>query len=58
MPAILGREAPQTWLDPAAAPEDLQALLRPCPDNWLEAHEVGAAVGNVRNDSPVLILPA
>lgn len=58
MPAILGREDLEAWLDPAAAAEDLQALLRPCPDGWLEAHEVGAAVGNVRNDSPELILPA
>lgn len=58
MPAILGEEDLQAWLDPAAAPEALQALLRPCPDGWLEAHEVGAAVGSVRNDFPELIRPS
>nr|WP_275975991.1 SOS response-associated peptidase [Geothrix oryzisoli] len=57
MPAILGDEAAEAWLDPATSPADLQALLRPCPDGWIEAHEVGAAVGNARVDRPELILP-
>ena len=55
MPVILAAEDLETWLDPSAAPGDLQALLRPCPDGWIEAYEVGAAVGNVRNDGPMLI---
>jgi len=66
MPAILGKEGLQAWLDPAAAPEALQALLRPCPDDWKGrnqiptpggAHEVGSAVGNVRNEGQGLIDP-
>lgn len=57
MPVILAPENLETWLDPGATPGDLQALLRPCPDGWIEAHEVGAAVGNVRNDGPELVLP-
>ena len=57
MPVILGPEAAAAWLDLATLPGDLQALLRPCPDDWIEAHEVGPAVGNVRNDGPELILP-
>ena len=57
MPVILSPEDAGTWMDPRTPPETLQALLRPCPDGWIEAYEVGPAVGNVRNDSPELILP-
>lgn len=57
MPVILGPEDAEAWMDPSAPPEALQSLLRPCPNGWIEAHEVGSAVGNVRNDGPELILP-
>ncbi|MCM2250336.1 MAG: SOS response-associated peptidase [Geothrix sp.] len=57
MPAILDQASAASWLDPTTSQADLQALLRPCPDDWIEAFEVGAAVGNVRNDSPELIFP-
>lgn len=57
MPAILGPEEAVAWLDPGTPPGDLQALLRPCPDAWIQAHEVGPAVGNIKNDGPELILP-
>lgn len=57
MPVILGSGAWQAWLDPKAGAPDLQALLKPCPDAWLNAYEVGPAVGNVRNDGPELIQP-
>ena len=57
MPVILDAEGAEAWLDPTTPPEKLQALLRPCPGAWIEAHEVGAAVGNVRNDDAGLILP-
>lgn len=33
------------------------ALLTPCPDEWMEVIQVGAAVGNVKKDGPELILP-
>jgi putative SOS response-associated peptidase YedK len=57
MPVILGAGDWQAWLDPGAVAADLHMLLRPCPDDWLEAYEVGTAVGNVQNDGPELILP-
>jgi putative SOS response-associated peptidase YedK len=57
MPVILGAGEWQAWLDPEAASPDLQGLLKPCPGEWLEAYEVGPAVGNVRNDGPELVLP-
>ena len=57
MPVILSPDDLEAWLDPSAAPGDLQALLIPCPDGWIEAHEVGAAVGNVRKNGPELIVP-
>lgn len=58
MPVILGPEARITWMSPDTSPSDLQSILVPCPDEWLEAYEVGPAVGNVRNDTPSLIDPS
>lgn len=55
MPVILGPGAAEAWLDPATPPGDLRTLLRPCPDTWVEAWEVGSAVGNVRAEGPGLI---
>ena len=55
MPVILGPDDLEAWLNPNAAPGGLLALLRPCPDEWIAAHEVGPAIGNVRNDGPELI---
>ena len=36
---------------------DGQALLRPCPDDWLEAYPVSTRVNTPRNDSADLIEP-
>ncbi len=56
MPVILDRAAWPAWLgEDAAAPEDLRALLRPCPDEALLAWPVAPRVGNVREDDPGLI---
>lgn len=41
MPVVLGEESWGTWLDPAAPVPELQALLRPCPSEWLEVHAGG-----------------
>ncbi|GLH72050.1 DUF159 family protein [Geothrix limicola] len=57
MPAILSPEAAEAWLDPNTSQADLQALLGPCPDEWIEAYEVSSAVGNVKAQGPELILP-
>jgi putative SOS response-associated peptidase YedK len=58
MPAILSAETWDLWLDPAAQARDLRPLLVPYPSEWMSAHPVGPAVGNVRNDGPELIVPA
>jgi putative SOS response-associated peptidase YedK len=41
MPAILSSGDWATWLDPASQAETLQAVLRPCPSDWLEARVGG-----------------
>ena len=41
MPAILPASDWATWLDPASPAPDLQALLRPCPSDWLEVRAGG-----------------
>lgn len=57
MPAILTPEEAEAWLDSGTSQADLQALLRPCPDDWIEAYEVGPSVGSVKNEGPQLIEP-
>lgn len=54
MPVIVAEKDYERWLepgDPARPPLD---LLRPYPAEAMRAWKVGAAVGNVRNDSPAL----
>lgn len=57
MPVILPRTSWDIWLDPASQTREVQPLLLPYPDELMAAHPVSQAVGNVRNDSPELILP-
>ena len=57
MPVLLAREDYTAWLDPATSREALLAMLRPCPDAWLQVHPVGPRVGNVRQDDPDLMAP-
>lgn len=58
MPVIIAAEDSARWLAPDITDPGLVAdLMRPCPPEWLEAHKVGSAVGNVRNDYPELIEP-
>jgi putative SOS response-associated peptidase YedK len=55
MPVILPAGTFADWLDPSNRhPED---LLKQYPADEMEAWEVGAAVGNVRNEGPALIVP-
>ncbi len=57
MPVILDPEDYSRWMapaDPARLPVD---LLRPYPEERMEAWKVAAAVGNVRNDDASLIAP-
>ncbi len=58
MPVILAPEAFGTWLgEGGEEPEAREALLVPCPDDWLAMHEVERRVGDVRQDDEGLIEP-
>jgi len=57
MPVIVLPKDYSRWMapaDPAHLPVD---LLRPYPANEMKAWKVSRAVGNVRNNSPGLIVP-
>lgn len=56
-PVIVPPEAFDAWLDPAAVPADLQALLRPPPEDLLEMIRIGPAVNKIANDGPELHEP-
>lgn len=59
MPVILDERDLDTWLDPEIQePERIRPLVRPCPPEWLTAHEVSRDVNSVRNNRPDLVLPA
>jgi putative SOS response-associated peptidase YedK len=57
MPAILAGAEFARWIDPDAASADLQSLLRPRPDCWLEALAVSRRVNSARNDDPDCLEP-
>jgi putative SOS response-associated peptidase YedK len=52
MPVILRPEDYEAWLNPETRLEQLGALLRPCPADWLIEGEVSRQVNNPRNDDP------
>lgn len=54
-PVILRPEHRGLWLDPGAKRADLLALMRPGPDDEVDAYEVSMAVGDVKNDGPELM---
>ena len=58
MPVILAESDWPKWLGEDPASEDeLLAMLRPCPDDWLKIWPVDRRVGNVKNNDENLILP-
>ena len=58
MPAILDGDEATSWLDrDTHDPARLLPLLRPCPDDWLEAYPVDRRVGQSRFDEPACIEP-
>jgi len=58
MPVILDEADWPKWLgEESATPDELYALLKPCPDEVLKAWPVDKSVGNVRNKGPQLITP-
>jgi putative SOS response-associated peptidase YedK len=54
MPVILDASDHGRWLDPEAGG---QALLKPCPAEWLEAIPVSPRVNSPQNDDPACIAP-
>jgi putative SOS response-associated peptidase YedK len=56
MPVILNAEDKWAWLQ-EDNPTALKALLKPAPDDLLQAWEVSRAVNDPKNDSPVCITP-
>ena len=56
MPVVLADGAWQRWLDRAAAPDELQAMLRPA-ERELVAWPVATLVNNPRSQGPLLVEP-
>jgi putative SOS response-associated peptidase YedK len=58
MPAILAPGDYAAWLDPGQRdPRLAAALLRPCPDDWIELRPVSPRVNDPRVDDPSLLEP-
>lgn len=59
MPVLLERSQWEAWLDPANdGIDELLAMCAPAAEEVLRSHQVGRAVGNVRNDDQGLVEPA
>jgi putative SOS response-associated peptidase YedK len=54
MPVIVAEKDYERWLEPGDAARPPVDLLKPFPEEQMRVWKVGAAVGNVRNDSPEL----
>jgi putative SOS response-associated peptidase YedK len=58
MPVILDPVNYGKWLGEGATdPVRLLMMLKPYPADRMESYAVGAAVGNVKNDEPGLLMP-
>jgi putative SOS response-associated peptidase YedK len=57
MPVMLDAAGREAWLDATSAPQDLQALLAPAPDELLEAWPVSRRVNSPFNEDPTLVEP-
>ena len=57
LPVILAPGDYAGWLVEATPADQVQALVRPCPEAELAAYAVGKAVGYVRNEGVGLIQP-
>ncbi|MBP1944292.1 putative SOS response-associated peptidase YedK [Bacillus luteolus] len=56
MPVILKPEDEKIWLDPTITGSDrLGNLLKPLPEEYMEAYEVSSLVNSPRNNSPNLV---
>ena len=58
MPVVLGREDFEAWLDCKTTEVDAaQALLKPAPDDLLEAIEMHPQINNSRREEPGIQQP-
>ena len=58
MPMFVPKDAFDLWLDCANVEADVAAaLIRPAPDDLLEAYQISTAVNRVANDSEALLQP-
>lgn len=57
MPVVLPPSVRDRWLDPGADPGALESMLRPAPDDMLDAWAVSTAVGSSGFDDPSCIVP-
>lgn len=57
MPVILSPDEFDAWLNPKAAPEQLNELLDPAPASMLDAYRVSTRVNSPKNSDPSLIKP-
>jgi putative SOS response-associated peptidase YedK len=51
-PIILDPRDHDLWLDPGAEPRQIDAMLKPPPDEMLEMVRIGKTVNKVANDGP------
>ena len=57
MPAILGRESHDAWLNPKTKRVDLLSMLVPFPASEMKMHPVSSGVNSPDNDRPDLLFP-
>jgi putative SOS response-associated peptidase YedK len=58
MPVLLSEKDEEEWLDPKqTSSERLLRLLKPCPERWLDCHEVSTAVNSPKNNREELLIP-
>ena len=57
MPVILEPGDEETWLRVDTEPAALHALLAPCAEDRLTAHEISPLINSPRNDAPELLAP-
>lgn len=57
MPVMLDAADHESWLDPAAPPDRLSALLQPFPSERLHVYAVSPRVNAVRNDDEACVAP-
>jgi putative SOS response-associated peptidase YedK len=58
MPVILEKSQFEEWLDPEVHEVDqINAILKPCPSDWLQATEVSTLVNSPRNNRAEVLAP-